>query len=159
MGWTKRQFVEQAFEEIGLASYTFDLSPAQLESAMRRMDTMMATWNAKGIRLGYPIPSSPENSDLDQETNVPDSANEAIYLNLGIRLAPGYGKTVSPDTKVSARSAYEAILSKAAMPVEQQLPSTLPAGAGNKPWRYDNPYLQDPVDPLLAGEDGEIQFN
>ena len=159
MGWTKRQFVEQAFEEIGLASYTFDLSPAQLESAMRRMDTMMATWNAKGIRLGYPIPSSPENSDLDQETNVPDSANEAIYLNLGIRLAPGYGKTVSPDTKVSARAAYEAILSKAAMPVEQQLPSTLPAGAGNKPWRYDNPYLQDPVDPLLAGEDGEIQFN
>lgn len=159
MGWTKRQFVEQAFEEIGLASYTFDLSPAQLESAMRRMDTMMATWNAKGIRLGYPIPSSPENSDLDQETNVPDSANEAIYLNLGIRLAPGYGKTVSPDTKVSARSAYEAILSKAAMPAEQQLPSTLPAGAGNKPWRYDNPYLQDPVDPLLAGEDGEIQFN
>lgn len=159
MGWTKRQFVEQAFEEIGLAAYTFDLSPAQLESAMRRMDTMMETWNAKGIRLGYPIPSSPENSDLDQETNVPDSANEAIYLNLGIRLAPGYGKTVSPDTKVSARSAYEAILSKAAMPAEQQLPSTLPAGAGNKPWRYDNPYLQDPVDPLLAGEDGEIQFN
>jgi len=159
MGWTKRQFVEQAFEEIGLAAYTFDLSPAQLESAMRRMDTMMATWNAKGIRLGYPIPSSPENSDLDQETNVPDSANEAIYLNLGIRLAPGYGKVVSVDTKVSARSAYEAILSKAAMPVEQQLPSTLPAGAGNKPWRYDNPYMQDPIDPVLAGEDGEIEFN
>jgi hypothetical protein len=44
--------------------------------------------------------------------------------------------------------------------MEQQLPSTMPAGAGNKPWRnYDNPFLQRPVDPVLAGQDGQIEFN
>ena len=48
MGWTKRQFVAQAFEEIGLASYVFDLTPEQLQSALRRLDTMMAAWNALG---------------------------------------------------------------------------------------------------------------
>mgnify|MGYP003525752305 CR=1 FL=1 len=55
MGWTKRQFVTQAFEEIGLAAYVFDLTPEQLQSALRRLDSMMASWNAKGIRLGYQI--------------------------------------------------------------------------------------------------------
>ena len=74
MAYTKRDIVEQAFEEIGLASYVFDLQPQQLESALRRLDAMMATWNAKGIRLGYPLPSSPADSDLDQEVGVPDNA-------------------------------------------------------------------------------------
>lgn len=160
MGWTKRQFVAQAFEEIGLASYVFDLSPEQMESALRRLDSMMATWNSKGIRLGYPIPSSPQDSNLDAETGVPDSANEAIYLNLGIRLAPSFGKTVSADTKAAAKMAYDSLLSRAAMPMEQQMPAHMPAGAGNKPWRNtDNPFLTPPVDPLLAGQDGPIEFD
>jgi hypothetical protein len=52
MSYSKRQFVEAAFEEIGLASYVFDLQPEQIDSACRRLDTMMAQWNAVGIRLG-----------------------------------------------------------------------------------------------------------
>ena len=56
MGYKKRQFISAAFEEIGLASYVFDLQPEQLQSALRRLDAMMADWNAKGIRLGYPAP-------------------------------------------------------------------------------------------------------
>ena len=88
MGWTRRQFVEQAFEEIGYASYVYDLEPEQLESAGRRLDAMVASWNGKGIRLGYPLPSSPELASLDTETEVPDYANEAIYTNLAVKLAP-----------------------------------------------------------------------
>jgi len=65
MGYSKRQFVEAAFEEVGLAAYVFDLQPQQLESALRRLDAMMAEWNAKGIRLGYPLPGSPQNSDIN----------------------------------------------------------------------------------------------
>lgn len=160
MGWTKRQFVTQAFEEIGLAAYVFDLTPEQLQSALRRLDSMMASWNAKGIRLGYPIPSSPDDSDLDEQTNVPDSANETIYTNLGVRLAPSFGKTVSPDLKSIAKAGYDTLMSRAAMPPEQQLPGTMPSGAGNKPWRtYDDPFLRQPSDPVLAGQDGPIEFN
>lgn len=159
MGWTKRQFVTQAFEEIGLAAYVFDLNPEQLQSGLRRLDSMMATWNTKGIRLGYPLPASPQDSDLDEQTNVPDSSNEAIYLNLALRIAPSFGKTPSVDTKATAKAAYDNLLSVAAMPVEMQLPGTLPVGAGNKPWNIDQPFVNPPVDPLLAGQDGEIQFN
>jgi hypothetical protein len=160
MGWTKGQFITQAFDEIGLASYVFDLSPEQKQTALRRLDTMLAAWNALGIRLGYPLPSSPDDSDLDEETNVPDSANEAIYSNLAIKLAPSYGKQVMPDTKMTAKESYNTLLSRAAMPMEQQMPSTMPSGAGNKPWRvYDDPFVRPPVSPLLAGGDGEIQYN
>ena len=159
MGWTKRQFVEQAFEEIGYASYAYDLEPEQLESAMRRLGAMMATWNGRTIRLGYPLPSSPEDASLEMETSVPDIANEAIYLNLAIRIAPIVGKTASMETKSSARDAYKELLKRAAMPHEMQFPETLPAGQGNKPWRYrDSPFIRPPKDPVDAGPDGEIDL-
>lgn len=158
MSYSKRQFVTAAFEEIGLASYVFDLSPDELQMAVRRLDAMMAEWNASGIRLGYPIPTSPQNTDLDTSTDVPDVANEAIITNLAVRLAPGFGKQVMPDTKQIARSSYKTVLSKYSAIVEQQLPGTMPAGAGNKPWRYDDPFLQDPVDPLEVGGDGVLEF-
>ncbi|NDC95247.1 hypothetical protein EBZ38_13070 [bacterium] len=156
MAWTKRQFVVQAFEEIGLASYVFDLTPEQLQSALRRLDSMIATWNGMGIRLGYPLPNYPQNSDLDEETFVPDSANEAIYTNLGIRIGPAFGKTVSAETKAAAKAAFDVLLQRAAAPLEKQLPSTMPAGAGNKPWRVDDPFVAPPVDPVLTGPEGPL---
>lgn len=160
MGYSKRQFVTAAFDEIGLASYVFDLQPEQLQSALNRLDAMMAEWNGKGIRLGYPLPGSPQYSDLDEPSEVPDSANEAIYTNLAIKIAPSYGKQVMMETKISAKAAYNTLLSRATLPNEMQLPGTMPAGAGNKPWRdYDNPFLQRPVDPVLAGQDGPFEYN
>ena len=162
MGWTKRQFVEQAFEEIGLAAYVFDLTPEQLQSALRRLDAMMAGWNANGVRVGWPMPSTPDASDLDVDTKVPDIANEAIYTNLAIRLAPGFGKTLSPDTKADADAAYSNLLNQTAAPTpERQLPNTMPRGAGTKPWRSfnSNQFVRTPDDPLLAGEDNELNFD
>lgn len=161
MSWTKREFVNQAFEAIGLANYVFDLSPEELQSAVRQMDTMLATWNSKGIRISYPIPSTPSDTDLDTETQVPDSANEAIYLNLALRLAPGFGKSVTAELKQFAFSAYRDLLKLfASAPVEMQFPETLPRGAGNKPWRdtRDN-FNRDPVDPLTVGPDDTLEFN
>ena len=159
MGYSKRQFVSAALEEIGLALYTFDMQPEQLESALRRLDAMMADWNAKGIRLGYPIPSSPQDSDLDQQTEVPDSAYEAIICSLGIRLAPSYGKQVMMETKATAKQGYDILLQRATFPLQKQLPSTMPSGAGNKPWRVnDNPYVRPPYFPVDAGPDGPIEY-
>lgn len=157
MGWTKRQFVEQAFSEIGLAGYAFDLDPAQLQTALRQLDSMMAVWSARGVRLGWPLPSAQANSDLDQDSNAPTSANEAIYLNLATRIAPGFGKTVAIETKVFAKQSYELLLSLAAQPTERNLPYTMPMGAGN---RYSiEPFARPQQDPILAGSDGPLDFN
>lgn len=159
MGYSKRQFITAAFEEIGLASYVFDLQPQDLETALRRLDAMLAQWNAKGIRLGYPLPGSPQFSDIDAQSEVPDSANEAIICNLAMRLAPGFGKSLNALTASTAKMGYNTLLSRAAMPMPQQFPRTLPAGAGQKPWRWDDPYMQPPLDPVTAGPDGPIDYN
>ncbi len=95
MGYTKRQYIEAALTEIGLADYVFNSTPQDLQTALRRLDGMMAEWNERGIRLGYPLPLSPQQSDLDSQTAVPDRANEAIVTNLACRIAPSYGKQVS----------------------------------------------------------------
>lgn len=156
MGYTRRQFVEAAFEEIGFASYVYDLEPEQLEAAGRRLDTMMAEWNAKGIRLGYPLPSSPERNDLDTETNVPDAAYDGILCGLAVRIAPGLGKTPSPDTKARAKAGYNLMLSRAAMPPAVQLPASMPVGAGAK--RVDAPFVAQPANRLSAGAGDILEF-
>ena len=159
MSWTKRQLVVQAYAEVGYASYAFDLQPEQLQAGLQRLEAMMGTWNGRGIRLSYPLTSNPDAMELDVSSNVPDSANEAIYTNLAIRIAPIVGKTVSAETNRAARSAYMELLSRFAMPQEQQFPATLPAGAGNKPWREDDPFLPGPESQIDAGGDGPIEFN
>ena len=55
MSWTKRQFVEQALEELGLASYEFDLQPEQMNSALIKLDAMIAAWASRGLKLNYPL--------------------------------------------------------------------------------------------------------
>ncbi len=156
MGWSKRQFVVAAFEEIGLAQYVFDLQPEDLQSAVSRLDAMLATWNAHGIRLGYPMSDNPSYADIDAATNVPDMANEAIFTNLGLRLAPMYGKVINPDARVSAKQAYLAMLSKNAeiIPVQQGL---VVAGAGNK--RLTQNFFRVSDDPITTGYDGNLQYD
>jgi hypothetical protein len=157
MGYSKQQFVTAAFEEIGMASYVFDLAPQDLQSALRRLDAMMAEWNAKGIRLAYPLPGSPQDASLTEPSNVPDSANEAIITNLAMRLSPSFGKIPSPMTLSTAKAGYNTLLSRAAMPGEQQLPGTMPAGAGWKTWRWGRgPFVDAPKDPVAVGGDSKL---
>jgi hypothetical protein len=159
MGYTKRQFVEGAYEELGITSYDFDLQSEDLESAMRRLDSMMAEWNAKGIRLSYPLPGSPLDGDLSEPSQVPDSANEAIITNLGIRLAPQLGKTVAIETKATAKAGYNTLLARASYPPKMQFPSTMPRGAGNKPRFTSSTFMPTPVENIDAGADSSLSFD
>jgi len=157
MGWTKKQILEQAFEEIGIASYIFDLTPDQLMSAVRRLDMMVASWYAKNIRIGYPLPVSPNNSHMEQDIDTPLQANEALVLNLAVRLAPSYGKQVSPETKATAKLLYDQLLVQAAAPFEMQYPRTLPLGAGYK--RTERVFVDIPNEnPIVLLPNDQGQF-
>lgn len=156
MSWNKRDFILQAYEELGYADYDFELQPEQMQRALRRLESMMGTWNAKGVRVGYPFEECP---DLDTLTNVPDSAQEAVYLALAIRLAPTLGKVVSSDTRSASKQAYDTMLIKLTQPGQREWPDTLPVGAGNKPWRNTrDPFFTGPADNLEAGTDADIDF-
>lgn len=153
--WTKRELILQAFDELGLSASVYDLPPESLESARRRLDTMMASWAARGIKLGYPMPGDADGSDLDDASGLPDLALEAVYTSLAVLIAPSYGKMVSDTTKARAREALSALQVRAAMPPQMQMPGTMPAGAGNL---GAQPFLVSPTDPLRDGTGNELNF-
>lgn len=158
MSWTKRQLINKAFSCLGLASYTFDLQPDQVEDALTTLDSMLATWNRKGIRINYPLPTSPENSVLGEETEVPDDAAEAIYTNLAVNISSEYGKQPSGTLLIRAKSTYDTLLIRATQPQEMRYPTTLPAGAGNKPWVLNDPYILDRGDSVIQSPDESPEF-
>lgn len=155
MSYTKRQLVEAGFGNAGLAGYVFNLTPNQLQSAARKLDTMMAAWNAKGIRVGYALSSDAKTVDLDSDSGLQDAAYETVSANLALRIAPDFGKVVHPDVKLVAHDGYITLLARAAMPHEVSLAS-LPVGQGHK--ATDQPFTEDPEDPLHANNDGQLDF-
>lgn len=134
MGWTKKQFAEKAFEKIGMAAYVYDLQPDQILGAVQDMDNMVSEWAQVGIDIAYPANNTPS-PDIDSETGVPMAANLAIYMNLGLVIAPGFGKVIAQEFKAIAANAFASLLNWAVRPMPQMcLPGRMPIGAGNKYW-------------------------
>ena len=153
--------MREAFAELALAGYVFELDPEELQTGLRRLDSMMATWDAKGVRLGYPLAISPGDSDLQQDSGLPLAAVEAVYLNLAIRLAAGFGKTMKPSTIVTARQDYDALLRPLTQPLATQLPGGMPLGAGNSRARGGlRPAFTPTPDtsPVQVGPNGNLDF-
>ena len=160
MGWTKRNLVKKAYSSIGLSSVDFDLPAEQLLDGLLSLEAMMASWDSAGLRLGYPIVAEPVEGDLDQQAGVPDYAYRAIYMKLAIELAANIGREVSSRFAAMAKEAYDRLVAVQAAPIPMRYPSTMPSGAGNKPWAGTlRPYLVDEDDDNIdAGEDSELDF-
>lgn len=150
MSWTKGQLVLKAFDNDALAAFVYNLSAEQLQSALETLDALMAEWNMTGIQLGFPLPSKPGNSGLQELSGIPDGANSAVYSELAIRLCPSYGKVAPPELKTTARRGYNAVCTIASKPPTLQYPSNFPAGAGNQRSRYGDPFLTPPVTPVTS---------
>jgi hypothetical protein len=132
--YTKQQLIEAAFGELALAHVVFDLDADTLESALRTLDSMMAEWADQGISIGYALPATPDDSNIADDSGIPDGANRPVYMNLAVNLASSRGKTLTAQTIAAATRGYNALLGVAVTPVGQS--SGLPLiGAGNKPWR------------------------
>lgn len=147
MSWTKRQIIEQAFDELALADYNFDITPDEFQSAARRLDAQMATWNSLGLGLPYAFGGDPDSIDIDAESGLPMVAIEATYLALAVKTAASKGKALSQSTKTAAKAAYDALASSIARAEvqEQQYRAGTPKGAGRKPWRtVTQPFITQP---------------
>jgi len=154
MPWTKRQLIESAFEEAGLATFAFDLTPEQTASACKRLDAMMAGLNQQGVQIGYAMASDPTNIDPDQDSGIPDGAYETVIAGLAIRLALSYGKQISPDTKYAYQRGLDALKVMAAYPQNIAIPVGYPIGAGWKsiPGEF-NQFVPPSADAISAGND------
>ena len=151
--WSKRDVIEQAFSEIGKASFDFDLQPEDLQTALRKLDAMMATWGgALGIRIGFS--GGDGKGALTVDTKVPDWAYEALYLNLDVKLCPDYGKTPSPVTMMNAKTALDAVRGRTVQPATRQISGY--SGAGNSAWGARR--LPETNPEIATGPDNTLQF-
>lgn len=163
MAWTKRQLVAEAYAELALAGFYFDLTADELEAGLRRMDSMLGTWTAQGIAIGYTAAASQDASALDQDSGIPQYANEAVYTALAVRIAAGKGKRPADTLRTTAKAAYDALLSTLARDAmqEQQFREGTPAGAGSRLRGISTrPFLTAPdTETLQIGADGGLNFN
>ena len=149
MSINREELVRIGYRKLGISN-EFDVSPDEIIEAIGDLNRMLAAWLGYGIRLGY----APGNG-ASEETGIPDVAQDAVAMNLALRLAPGIGKVPSPDLKRDARTAYLSLLAQKAVLIPVQLPATTVAGAGNRRYSRQN-YIIPPTDPVSAGSGGTI---
>ena len=140
--WSKQEIIMEALEEIGISAYDFDSTAYNLQSALRRLDSMMAIWIDKKIIFDpeYPYFTDPKLSDLDQDTNAPGEAIEPMFLSLSILIAPGYGKTISRQTKINSKIGFNNLLGNYVVGTELELGRFLVGAAAKRPiypWNFD----------------------
>lgn len=152
MSYTNGELVRAALEEIGIADYEFDISPEQISSAIRRLNSMLAGWDARGILLSFPI-AKEKDAEADADSNIPDWAWEAVITNLAVILGPSYGKIPSNETKVAAKNSLNTVLGRVVRPKEMQFPS-MPKGAGYKTTEFR--YTPAPQEQYLVPIDEEF---
>ena len=161
--YTKRAVVEQAYAELALAGWVWDLQPEEIQWAIQRLDMMVSRWTFKGVMIGYPGSTDPTGSDPDTELPVQDYAIEPLVMNLAVNIAAGKGKALPQHTMASAMQGYNDLVAEgvANRTYSQRRPYYMPIGAGNKPQRYlQGPFVPPNTDdPLPVADNGDLIFN
>lgn len=145
MAWTKRDVISMAFEEIAIANGGFQADNDMYQSALKRLNLMIAGWQKLGIAPNYVIPTTPEtNSDLTSDAVLTNDELDTAYMMLAVRIAPSYGKQLDPLFKSMADNKFSLLRNRVAVTIpDRVIPGSVPFGAGNKPWIYGQQFTAD----------------
>lgn len=150
-GALKRDLVQLAYEECGQADYSYTIQTDEYDSALRRLNVLMAEWAGVGIDLGYNFPDYGNGSPED-ESGIPIEASQVVGLHLAARIAPTMGKTLSGETRaqmaVSLANLRAMYLTAPSMSLSRQTVR----GAGNRwgTWNRD-PYYRNCRETIVKG--------
>lgn len=107
---TKKELINLAFEEIGIASYNFDIQPEQYISALKRLDSLISVWQSKGLETNYLLSDPISGTSLEDEAILSDLAIKPAYSNLALDLCPMFGKNPSAINLKNASQSYKALI-------------------------------------------------
>jgi len=145
---TRATILAKAFGRLGITDYEFAVEPDEWADARTALDGMMAEWEGAGIILGY-TPSNDDDNDAVLMT-TPAWADQALWNNLALRLAPDFGKTPSPDLKRHAKRGYDLCVAKTiVIPVARRARPAI-RGGGDR-WRGS----YDTITEVLVDDSGE----
>ena len=146
---TRGQIIGDAYETLGLASYVFDLTPDELATAFRLLDRMMAQWEGDGVALGYEAATG--TPALGDAMTTPAYADEAVALNLALRLAPGQGKQPAGGLLRQARTAYALVRGRTLDVPRVQSARSPVRGGGDRRWWTNG-------DAVVTSEDSIVTY-
>lgn len=131
---TKRQIIKSAFSELGMGARSFDLSADDWDEGLTRLNALMAEWGISGVGSQFPVTGDPSAGELDVDAGISPALVRGVSAALAADLSPGYGKHVSPETKVAAEQGRKlAFRVNAVVPKRMINVMATPAGAGWNP--------------------------
>lgn len=126
MSLTNTAFIREALGLIGVLGEVQAASAEQIQHGMRVNNRLFASWMADGIDVQY----------FDQDTPgdtipIPDSALDAALYFSSFKLAPYYGKQVSPEMIAEGDRLYSSLVRRTVIDEVAPATNTLPRGEGD----------------------------
>jgi len=135
---TKRELIQQAFEEIGLGSYAYNAKAEDFQTGLVRLNALLAEWAGTGA-----VTDGDTTGGLDADSDVPLDAERGVICALAQEIAPSYGKQPLPHTIAAARQGRILMIRIGSTIPQRQVDFTsVPAGSGYK----------EPIRPFLYPE-------
>jgi hypothetical protein len=147
---TKAALLDMIFEECGRAGYEFDRSPGEDASALRRVDAMMAEWQAEGMALAYNFPAVFGTGQPTDVLGIPDSAINTVAAWAAFRIAPGMGKTISSETRKAMADGKAFLRAETSTIPCAQLPRNTARGSGQYPRAIWWPFEVESDDSIIT---------
>ena len=130
MGQLKVDTIQDAYSQLRISGLTVNPTPSDLETALVRLENMMAEFSCRNICTNYNAEDVP---DPNSVTNVEKYAWQMMATNLAIRLIPDFNKDVPPALMALAGASLGSVsaMSAKAGLTDVPYPGRMPRGSGS----------------------------
>lgn len=124
---TSLDLISGGLKLLGVKAAETPIEAAEAQDGLETLNDMMTELEETGIKIGY-IPATDVNADIFP----PVSTIGSIKALLAVRMAPEYGKVISPTLAARAVASDRMLAKFALRSLEVAYPDSLPMGSGNE---------------------------
>lgn len=141
-GIPKSTLIDMAFDDCGIAGYSFEKTAEEYTSALRKLNAMMWEWPFD--QLGYIQPPTGDGNPSDV-SGVENRWTQVLSTMLAERIAPGIGKALSPEQRSARKRSYAQLCSYVSVLPRVKFPPQTVRGSGYDPYRAPGyyPYIYE----------------
>lgn len=127
---TKIETIKSAYSQLRISGLTVQPASENVETALCRLEDMMAEYDGAGVCVGYNFENEPDPNSI---TNVQRKYWQMMASNLAVRLIADFNKQVPQALLMQASASYSSASSSVAAERIRQVPypSRQPIGSGN----------------------------
>lgn len=140
---TKGEIVSEAYAWLGISGITTEPTPGEVTRGLNLLEKMAREFDSRNICTNFNYEDSPAPTT---ESGIDDAYTYAAETQLGIRLAPYFGKELTVTQRMQASGSLSNWAARTSVTRRVPYPSRMPKGRGNLTVnRYFPPVEQIPV--------------